>query len=183
MKRFAPMKSIYYPDFIAANQTERANNLLEGQNKKQHLETIKKNIRDFKKDNNLDKVVILWTANTERFTVIKPELHGTYKAIMESIERNEAEISPSTIFALAAMEEGCAFINGSPQNTFLPGMSEIKTGIYVGNDFKTGQTKFKTAFMDFLTGAGIKPKSIVSYNHLGNNDGKNLSSEKQFKSK
>lgn len=37
--------------------------------------------------------------------------------------------------------------------------------------------------MDFLTGAGIKPKSCVSYNHLGNNDGKNLSSEKQFKSK
>ena len=54
---------------------------------------------------------------------------------------------------------------------------------FVGNDFKTGQTKFKTAFMDFLTGAGIKPKSCVSYNHLGNNDGKNLSSEKQFKSK
>ena len=37
--------------------------------------------------------------------------------------------------------------------------------------------------MDFLTGSGIKPKSCVSYNHLGNNDGKNLSSEKQFKSK
>jgi myo-inositol-1-phosphate synthase len=37
--------------------------------------------------------------------------------------------------------------------------------------------------MDFLTGAGIKPKSCVSYNHLGNNDGKNLASEKQFKSK
>jgi myo-inositol-1-phosphate synthase len=53
----------------------------------------------------------------------------------------------------------------------------------IGNDFKTGQTKFKTAFMEFLTGAGIKPKSCVSYNHLGNNDGKNLSSEKQFKSK
>lgn len=68
------------------------------------------------------------------------------------------------------------FINGSPQNTFLSGMKEIKTGILIGNDFKTGQTKFKTAFMDFLTGAGIKPKSIVSYNHLGNNDGKNLSS-------
>jgi myo-inositol-1-phosphate synthase len=81
------------------------------------------------------------------------------------------------------MEQDCVFINGSPQNTFLPGMKDIKKGIYIGNDFKTGQTKFKTAFMDFLTGAGIKPKSIVSYNHLGNNDGKNLSSEKQFKSK
>jgi myo-inositol-1-phosphate synthase len=29
---------------------------------------------------------------------------------------------------------------------------------------------------DFLVGAGIKPDSIVSYNHLGNNDGMNLSS-------
>jgi myo-inositol-1-phosphate synthase len=34
-----------------------------------------------------------------------------------------------------------------------------------------------------LVSAGIKPESIVSYNHLGNNDGKNLSSERQFKSK
>jgi myo-inositol-1-phosphate synthase len=31
--------------------------------------------------------------------------------------------------------------------------------------------------------AGIKPTSIVSYNHLGNNDGQNLSSFPQFRSK
>lgn len=89
------------------------------------------------------------------------------------------------IFALAAMEENCVFLNGSPQNTLCPALTKVpgSKGILVGNDFKTGQTKFKTAFIDFLTGAGIKPKSCVSYNHLGNNDGKNLSSEKQFKSK
>lgn len=34
-----------------------------------------------------------------------------------------------------------------------------------------------------MVSAGIKPLSIVSYNHLGNNDGKNLSSDAQFKSK
>lgn len=34
-----------------------------------------------------------------------------------------------------------------------------------------------------MVGAGLKPRSIVSYNHLGNNDGKNLSQEQQFKSK
>jgi len=38
-------------------------------------------------------------------------------------------------------------------------------------------------FTDFLVSAGIKPCAIVSYNHLGNNDGLNLSSEKQFRSK
>ena len=29
----------------------------------------------------------------------------------------------------------------------------------------------------------LQPVSIVSYNHLGNNDGKNLSAPKQFRSK
>ena len=29
----------------------------------------------------------------------------------------------------------------------------------------------------------MQPVSIVSYNHLGNNDGKNLSAPKQFRSK
>jgi myo-inositol-1-phosphate synthase len=32
-------------------------------------------------------------------------------------------------------------------------------------------------------GAGIKPVSIVSYNHLGNNDGCNLSAPQTFRSK
>ena len=41
----------------------------------------------------------------------------------------------------------------------------------------------KSVLVDFLVGAGIKPVSIVSYNHLGNNDGKNLSAPKQFRSK
>lgn len=52
-----------------------------------------------------------------------------------------------------------------------------------GNDFKSGQTKWKSFLLDFLTSAGIKPRAIVSYNHLGNNDGLNLSESKQFKSK
>lgn len=41
----------------------------------------------------------------------------------------------------------------------------------------------KSVLTDFLVSAGIKPTSIVSYNHLGNNDGKNLSAPQQFRSK
>jgi len=52
-----------------------------------------------------------------------------------------------------------------------------------GDDFKSGQTKFKSVLVDFLISAGLKPMSIVSYNHLGNNDGKNLSAPQQFRSK
>ncbi|XP_028048840.1 inositol-3-phosphate synthase 1-B isoform X2 [Monomorium pharaonis] len=80
----------------------------------------------------------------------------------------------------------CTYINGSPQNTFVPGALELakrqKTFIG-GDDFKSGQTKLKSVLVDFLVSAGIKPMSIVSYNHLGNNDGYNLSAPQQFRSK
>lgn len=36
---------------------------------------------------------------------------------------------------------------------------------------------------DFLIGSGLRLSSVVSYNHLGNNDGKNLSEDKCFQSK
>lgn len=41
----------------------------------------------------------------------------------------------------------------------------------------------KSVLVDFLVGAGIKPTAIVSYNHLGNNDGMNLSAPQTFRSK
>lgn len=56
--------------------------------------------------------------------------------------------------------------------------------VYIGgDDFKSGQTKMKSVLVDFLVSAGIKPTAIVSYNHLGNNDGKNLSAPQTFRSK
>lgn len=68
----------------------------------------------------------------------------------------------------------------------MPGVLELverqKTFIG-GDDFKSGQTKLKSVLVDFLVSAGIKPVSIVSYNHLGNNDGYNLSAPQQFHSK
>lgn len=66
------------------------------------------------------------------------------------------------------------------------GVIELATqnGVFIaGDDFKSGQTKMKSVLVDFLISAGIKPTSIVSYNHLGNNDGKNLSAPEQFRSK
>lgn len=56
MEGLVPLPSIYYPDFIAANQSDRADNVLPG-SKKDHLVEIRNNIRDFKAANNLDKVL------------------------------------------------------------------------------------------------------------------------------
>ncbi|KAF7722993.1 Myo-inositol-1-phosphate synthase [Apophysomyces ossiformis] len=186
MASMVPLPSIYYPDFIAANQSDRADNLIEGDDKRKHADKIRKDIRDFKAANNLDKIIVVWTANTERYAEILPGVNDTADNFLAAVQNSHPEVAPSSIFALACIEEGVPFINGSPQNTFVPGLiqlAERHKAFIGGDDFKSGQTKFKSAIVDFLVNAGIKPVGITSYNHLGNNDGKNLSSHKQFRSK
>lgn len=203
-----PRPSIYDPDFIAANQLDRADNLIKG-TKLEQYEQIRRDIRDFKQRSGVETVIVLWTANTERFSNVLPGLNTTSQELQASLKANKSEISPSTIFAMASIAEGvsksecslyeiylhlllpvicfqCTYINGSPQNTFVPGLIELaeEQRVFIaGDDFKSGQTKIKSVLVDFLVGAGIKPVSIVSYNHLGNNDGKNLSAPQQFRSK
>ena len=141
---------------------------------------------EFKEKNGLDKVIVLWTANTERYASILPGVNDTADNLLNSIKNGHEEVSPSTVFAVASILENAPFINGSPQNTFVPGviqLAERHNAFIGGDDFKSGQTKMKSALVDFLINAGIKLTSIASYNHLGNNDGKNLSSQKQFRSK
>ncbi|MCJ1334859.1 Myo-inositol-1-phosphate synthase [Bachmanniomyces sp. S44760] len=187
MAAITPLPSIYYPDFIAANQEERANNLIEGSKASMaHVEKLRSDIRDFKSAHGLDKVIVQWTANTERYADIIPGVNDTAANLLKSIESGHEEVSPSTVFAVACILEGAPFINGSPQNTFVPGAIELaeQHGAFIGgDDFKSGQTKMKSALVDFMINAGIKLTSIASYNHLGNNDGMNLSSQKQFRSK
>lgn len=185
MIHMKPRRSIYYPDFIASNQEKRANNLISGK-KAEQLNWIRSDIAQFKSTKNLDQVIVLWTANTERFSEIIPGVNDTAENLLKAINEDHSEISPSTMFAVAAALEGCTYINGSPQNTFVPGAIELaeKHNTFIGgDDFKSGQTKLKSVLVDFLVSAGIKPVSIVSYNHLGNNDGYNLSAPQQFRSK
>ena len=134
----------------------------------------------------MDKVIVQWTANTERYADIVEGVNDTAENLLKAIENENEDISPSTVFAVASILEGVPFINGSPQNTFVPGCIDLaeKHKCFIGgDDFKSGQTKMKSALVDFLINAGLKLTSIASYNHLGNNDGMNLSSHKQFRSK
>jgi len=128
----------------------------------------------------------LWSANTERYADVMTGVNDTADNLLHAIKKDEAEISPSTLFAVASILEGCPYLNGSPQNTFVPGCIDLAIRHNVpigGDDFKSGQTKIKSVLVDFLIGAGLKPTAIASYNHLGNNDGKNLSAPQQFRSK
>ncbi|KAJ2788233.1 Myo-inositol-1-phosphate synthase [Coemansia interrupta] len=185
LKELKPLPSVYYPDFIAANQEERADNTIGG-TKQEQLDHLRKDIRDFKQANDLDRVIVMWTANTERYADIIAGVNDTADNLLKAVAEGHSEVSPSTLFALASILEGAPFVNGSPQNTLVPGvieLSERERCFVGGDDFKSGQTKIKSVLAEFLVNAGIKPVAITSYNHLGNNDGRNLSAPAQFRSK
>ena len=67
----------------------------------------------------MDKVIVQWTANTERYAEIIPGVNDTAPNLLNSISEGHPEIAPSTIFAVACILESVPFINGSPQNTFV----------------------------------------------------------------
>ncbi len=52
-------------------------------------------------------------------------LNDTSANLLASIEKGERELSPSTLYAVACIQEGVSFVNGSPQNTFVPGLIEL----------------------------------------------------------
>lgn len=120
--------------------------------------------------NDLETVVVFWTANTERYSALLPGVNDSAANLLKSIDESHDEVSPSTLFAVASILENAPFINGAPQNTFVPGVIRLaeETGAFVaGDDLKSGQTKVKSVLAEFLVGAGIKPLAISSYNHLG----------------
>lgn len=185
LEKIVPLPGVYDAAFIASNQKDRVDHVIPG-TKSAQMEQIRKDLKEFKLKHKLDKVVVLWTANTERYSKVEAGLNMTSAEVLASIQANAAEVSPSSIYACACILEGIPFINGSPQNTFVPGVIELaieKRVPIAGDDFKSGQTKLKSSLVEFLVGAGIKPVAIVSYNHLGNNDGRNLDEPAQFRSK
>jgi myo-inositol-1-phosphate synthase len=76
MKHMNPLPGIFDPSFIAANQASRADNVISG-TKQEQMETVRQQLRDFKAQHGLDKVIVLWTANTERYAELAEGVNDT----------------------------------------------------------------------------------------------------------
>lgn len=189
LEKMIPLRAYYDPAYIASNQGPRADNVHSPETPLTEVLThLELQIAHFRLISRADEVIVLWTANTEKMVEELPDVHlGRWENLERAIRENRKDlVSPSMMYAAASVRSGCAYLNGSPQNTLVPSLRDLARRLKVfvgGNDFKTGQTRFKSMMMDFLSLCGIRVSSIASYNHLGNNDGKNLSEDHCFRSK
>jgi len=179
LQEITPLPAAFNGEYIASNQADRCTNIMTGTNRDK-VDQIREDIKYMK--NRVDKVIVLWSANTEAFFL--PGIQTT-EELYSKINNNE-DLPASVLYCVAAIEEQVVYLNGSPQNTFHPAVLQLakeKKSWIAGSDFKSGQTRFKTIMSDYLIGSGLRLSSVVSYNHLGNNDGKNLQEDKCFQSK
>lgn len=143
-------------------------------------------IARFKKENNLDRVVMIWCGSTEVFT--KPTaVHATLESFEAGLVANDPDIAPSQIYAYAALKSGVPFANGAPNLTHdIPALLEYSKANNIpicGKDFKTGQTFMKTLLAPGLKSRMLGVEGWFSTNILGNRDGEVLEDPGSFKSK
>jgi len=191
--KYSVFKGYYDERFIGTSQHATATHILskeEVPNASEALKCIRADIRYFKwKNGVVGHTTVIWSASVEPNSDFCMKGGGLDTAgdLLRSIEMSEEErggpLPPSLIYATAAIMEGCSFVNGGSQNTLCGGLADLarqQLGVYcLGTDFKAGQTKFKTAAVEYLRTMGLTPKVIASSNHLGNNDMHNLATGKK----
>jgi myo-inositol-1-phosphate synthase len=161
-------------------------NVKKGRNKMDLAEQLIDDIRRFKADKQLDRVVLVWCGSTEVF-MKESGVHQTLAAFEKALVESDPAIPSSMIYAYAAVKEGIPYANAAPNlSADIPALLELaqQTGSpLAGKDLKTGQTLIKTIIAPGLKARLIGIEGWYSTNILGNRDGEVLDDPESFKTK
>ena len=185
LEKIVPMKAAF--DHNYAKRLD-GDNVMAGKTRWEMVEQLREDIRNFKKEKGVDRVVVLWAASTEVYVPVDEKIHGTLEALEAAMKADDKEhIAPSMCYAYAALCEGAPFIMGAPNTTVdIPAMWELseKTGMPIsGKDFKTGQTLVKSGFAPIIGTRCLGLNGWFSTNILGNRDGLVLDEPANFRTK
>ena len=185
LEQIVPMKAAF-----DHNYAKRLNgdNVMQNKSRWEMVEHLREDIRNFKKEKGVDRVVVLWAASTEVYVPVDMQYHGSLAALEAAMKADDKEhVAPSMCYAYAALSEGAPFIMGAPNTTVdIPAMWELseKTQMPIaGKDFKTGQTLVKSGFAPIIGTRCLGLNGWFSTNILGNRDGLVLDEPANFRTK
>jgi len=151
------------------------------------MEQVRSDIQNFKHENKLDRMVMVWCGSTEIYLDGKEGIFQDLAAFEKAMKENHPSIAPSMLYAYAAIAEGVPYANGAPNlSVDFPAMLEFakRQGVPIcGKDFKTGQTLMKTILAPGLKARYLGLNGWFSTNILGNRDGEVLDDPESFKTK
>jgi myo-inositol-1-phosphate synthase len=178
-----PMTAVFAQEYVKKLTATHAK---KGKNKADLAAQVMDDIKEFKKKNNCDRLVMVWCGSTEVYRSAAP-CHATLAAFEKGLQESDPEIAPSQIYAYAALKLGVPYANGAPNLTVdTPALMELAKQNNVpicGKDFKTGQTLMKTILAPGFKARLLGVEGWYSTNILGNRDGEVLDDPESFKSK
>jgi len=183
LESIKPMPAVFDPEYV-----KRLNGtyIKKGKTKMDLADQLREDIRQFKKANNLDRMVMIWCGSTETY-IESSSVHDSLDKFEKGLIENNQAIAPSMIYAYAALKENVPYANGAPNLTVdIPAIQELakKNRVPIsGKDFKTGQTLMKTILAPGLKARLLGLSGWFSTNILGNRDGEVLDEPLSFKSK
>ncbi|HXT95999.1 MAG TPA: inositol-3-phosphate synthase [Polyangia bacterium] len=178
-----PMPAVFEQAYVKKLTATHAK---KGKNKADLAAQVMDDIKEFKKKNNCDRLVMVWCGSTEVYRSAAP-CHATLASFEKGLAESDPEISPSQVYAYAALKLGIPYANGAPNLTVdTPALMELAKQNNVpvgGKDFKTGQTLMKTILAPGFKARLLGVEGWYSTNILGNRDGEVLDDPESFKSK
>ena len=185
LENIVPMKAAFDKNFAKRLDGD---NVKQGLTRWEMVEELRRDIRNFKQENDCQRVVVVWAASTEIFVPYEERVHGTLDALEKAMKADDREhIAPSMCYAYAALSEEAPFVMGAPNTTVdIPAMWQLaeKTRMPIaGKDFKTGQTLVKSGFAPIIGTRCLGLNGWFSTNILGNRDGLVLDEPANFRTK
>ena len=190
LEQIVPMKAAFDKNYAKRLSGENIKQDSSGQipTRWEMVEMLREDIRNFKTQNQCDRIVVAWAASTEIFVPVDETVHGTLSNLEAAMKADDRQhIAPSMCYAYAALAEGAPFIMGAPNTTVdIPAMWEMAEKLQLpiaGKDFKTGQTLVKSGFAPIIGTRCLGLSGWFSTNILGNRDGLVLDEPQNFHTK
>jgi myo-inositol-1-phosphate synthase len=126
-----------------------------------------------------DETIVINVASTEPLPKPSKEYHGSIDGFEAMLEEDKREYATaSMLYAYAALKLGLPYANFTPSSgssiQALRQLAELKKVPHAGNDGKTGETLVKTTLAPMFLYRNLNIVGWMSYNILGDYDGKVL---------
>jgi myo-inositol-1-phosphate synthase len=161
-------------------------NVKRGRGKRDLIEQLRADIREFARSRSVERLVVLWCGSTEAFMSQGPA-HCSLAEFERALDTDDVTITPSMLYAYAALQEGVPYANAAPNlGVDTPALVELANERHVpvaGKDLKTGQTLLKTIIAPGLKSRLLGVSGWYSTNILGNRDGEVLEDPECFRTK
>ena len=185
LEQIVPMKAAFDKNYAKRLDGD---NVKDAKTRWEMVEQLREDIRRFKAEKNLSRVVVIWAASTEIYVPVYEPVHNRLADLEQAMKNDDREhIAPSMCYAYAALREGAPFIMGAPNTTVdIPAMWQLaeETRMPIaGKDFKTGQTLVKSGFAPIIGTRCLGLSGWFSTNILGNRDGLVLDEPANFRTK